>query len=124
MRNVPLLQRHYELSTQVPVYMAAGFAAFLLYMKVTAKEGNKYFELRNGEKYEIKDDAADYFYHLWKSNSAEKVASTVMQNEELWETDLAKFPGFLNAVQEKLNDYLADGVLKTIAKIETKKEFA
>ena len=80
--------------------------------------------MRNGGKYGIKDDAAEYFYQLWKNNSAEKVASTVMQNEELWETDLAKFPGFLNAVQEKLNDYLADGVLKTIAKIETKKEFA
>lgn len=101
--------------------MAAGFAAYLFYMKVTSKEGKKYFGLLSGEKYEI-DNSADYSYQLWKNNSAEKVASTVMQNEELWETDLTKLPGLLAAVQEKLNDYLTNGVLKTIARIETKKE--
>ncbi len=33
MRNMPLLQRHYELFDTVPVRMATGFAGMLLYMK-------------------------------------------------------------------------------------------
>jgi len=122
MRNVPLLQRYFELNTEPPVHMTAGFAAYLLYMKVTKKEGNKYFGIRNGEAYEIKDDSAEYFYQLWQNNDANTVAQTAMQNAELWETDLSKLPGFVQAVQEKLNEYQSQGVLKTIEQIEFKKE--
>jgi tagaturonate reductase len=122
MRNVPLLRRYFELFGEVPVHMAAGFAAYLLYMKATVMEGAKYYGSRNGERYEIKDDSAEYFYGLWQKNSPGKVAEIVMQNEELWETDLTKLPGLLAAVQEYLNEFLAGGVLSTIARIESKKE--
>jgi len=44
-----------------------------------------------------------------------------MQNEELWETDLTKLPGLLQAVQEQLNEFITEGVLNTISRIETKK---
>lgn len=47
-----------------------------------------------------------------------------MQNEELWETDLTRFPGMLTAVQEQLNEFLSRGVLSTIALIESKKAIA
>lgn len=122
MRNVPLLLRHYELNTDPPLHMAAGFAAFLLYMKVTHKEGGKYFGRRNGEPYEIKDDSAEYFYELWQQNDAAAVAGSVMSNEALWDTNLAALPGFLGAVQEMLAAYAAQGVLKTIEQLELKKE--
>lgn len=124
MRNLPLLQSHYEKKHTVPVHMAAGFAAYLLYMKVTKKEGNHYFGTRNGEAYEIKDDAAEYFYQAWKSADASKVAAQVMQDTGLWEADLTQLPGFTEAVQEKLAQYAAAGVLETIAQIEFKKETA
>jgi tagaturonate reductase len=124
MRNAPLLQRYFELNAEPPAHMTAGFAAFLLYMKVTRKEGNKYFGTRNGEEYEIKDDSAEYFYNLWQSNNAATVAQLAMQNTELWDTDLTQYPGFLQAVQEKLGDYQSQGVLKTIEQIELKKETA
>jgi len=121
MRNMPLLQRHYELNDTPPVHMATGFAGFLLYMKVTRKEGNKYFGERNGVEYEIKDDSADYFFHAWEKNTPAKLAEEVMQNEELWETDLTKLPGFLQTVQEQLQDMMTNGVLQTIAQLEAKK---
>jgi tagaturonate reductase len=124
MRNAPLLQRYFELNAEPPVHMTAGFAAFLLYMKITRKDGSKYFGTRNGEEYEIKDDSAEYFYNLWQSNNAATVAQLAMQNTELWDTDLTQYPGFLQAVQEKLGDYQSQGVLKTIEQIELKKETA
>ncbi len=49
------------------------------------------------------------------------MAEIVMQNEELWGIDLTKFPGFLQTVQEQLEEFLSAGVLNTIARIETKK---
>ena len=81
MRNVPLLQRHYELTDNPPMHMATGFAGFLLFMKATKKEGSKYFGDLNGKAYEIKDDSAAYFYNAWKDKSANEVAKEVMQDE-------------------------------------------
>jgi len=122
MRNVPLMLHHYELNDTPPMHMATGFAGFLLYMKVIRKDGNKYFGERNGVEYEIKDDSAEYFYNAWKDNSSPAaVAEAVMKDESLWDTDLTKLPGFLAAVQEQLQDMIANGVLQTIAQLETKK---
>jgi tagaturonate reductase len=124
MRNIPLLQRHYELYDTVPVHMATGFAGFLLYMKVVKSQNGKHFGERTGEFYEIKDDSAEYFQQVWKNNNPDKVAKIVMQNEELWGTDLTKLPGLLQTVQEQLNDFGSEGVLATISRIETKKVVA
>lgn len=124
MRNVPLLLHHYTLNDSPPLHMAAGFAGFLLYMKITRKADGKYFGEREGIEYEIKDDTAEYFYNSWSGKNANKVAEEVMQQETLWGTDLSKLPGFLQAVQEFLHEFLSKGVLKTIAQIENKKVVA
>jgi tagaturonate reductase len=121
MRNMPLLLRHYELFDTVPVHMSMGFAGLLLYMKAIKKSEGKYFGERNGQLYEINDDSAEYFFQTWQNNSSDKVAEIVMQNEELWETDLTKLPGLLHAVQEHLIEFISEGVLSTISRIETKK---
>jgi tagaturonate reductase len=122
MRNMPLLQRCYELNTIPPVHMASGFAGFLLFMKAIKKEGDKYYGERNGELYEIKDDAVDYFYTVWANNDPVKVVQEVMQNEELWEIDLTKLPGFQQVVLEQLQEIISHGVLNTISQLTAKKE--
>ncbi len=126
MRNVPLLLHHYDLNDAPPLHMATGFAGFLLYMKATRKDGKKYFGERKGpdgyrDEYEIKDDSAEYFYNAWNNNSAGKVVEEVMQNEELWDTDLTKLPGFMQTVKEQLQDMITNGVLQTISQLEAKK---
>jgi len=118
MRNIPLLLRHYQLQETPPVRMATGFAGFLLFMKAVRKDGGKYFGKRNGLEYEIKDDAAGYFYNIWENNSPEKVLQKVLQNEELWGTDLSSLPGFLPAVQQQLQEIMDHGALQAIAKLE------
>ncbi len=131
MRNIPLLLRHFELNDTLPIHMATGFAGYLLFMKATRKEGGKYFGIKNGsdpslppgnrEEYEIKDDSAPYFYNVWNNNS-DSLAEIVLKEEALWETDLTKLPGFLSAVQDQLRNIKTNGILKTIAQLETKKE--
>jgi tagaturonate reductase len=126
MRNMPLLQRHYELNSTVPMHMATGFAAYLLYMKVNKKAGTKYYGERKGpdgyrDEYEIKDDAAEYFYKVWNNSNATEAVAEIIANEELWEIDLTKLPGFLQAVQEQLKDMINNGVLATVEQLENKK---
>jgi len=118
MRNVPLLLCHYELNNSVPQYMATGFAAYLLYMKAVKKDGDKYFGDRDGEQYEIKDDAAAYFYELWQNNGANAVAEQVLKNESLWGTDLSHLQGFAEFVKTQLQNIIANGALQTVAALE------
>jgi tagaturonate reductase len=117
MRNLPLLQRHYQISSTAPIHMATGFAAFLLYMKITKKEGNKYYGQRDGVDYEVKDDSAEYFFNTWQNNTAETIAQAVMSNTALWDTDLTQLPHFLHTVNNQLQSFITNGVLSTIAKI-------
>ena len=121
MRNVPLLQRHYVLNSTAPLHMATGFAAFLLYMKITRRDGSKYYGERNTIEYEIKDDASAYFYEAWKNSSPDRLAEKVLSDENLWGTDLSLQPGFLQAVQELLRNMLAVGVLATVEQLVKRK---
>jgi tagaturonate reductase len=126
MRNMPLLEQHYKLSSEVPQHMATGFAAFLLYMKITRKEarpddlvgrGGKYFGERDGVEYEIKDDSAEYFYNAWQQRTAAEVAELVTNDTALWGLSLASLPGFLSFVQQQLNSMQQNGVLLTVNNI-------
>jgi tagaturonate reductase len=114
MRNMPLLEQHYKLSSDVPTHMATGFAAFLLYMKITRKDGGKYFGERDGVEYEIKDDSAEYFYNAWQQRTAPEVAELVTNDTALWGLNLAGLPGFLSFVQQQLNNMQQNGVLLTV----------
>lgn len=122
MRNVPLLLQHYAHNKTVPVCMATGFAAYLLYMKVVKEEGKRYFGERKGVAYEIKDDSAAYFHTLWQQHEAVEVAQIAMQNVSLWEADLSLLPGFLSAVQQNLADFQQHGVYETVAALTAAKE--
>lgn len=118
MRNVPLLQQHYKNSDNVPMYMATGFAAYLLYMKTVKAEGGVYYGNRNGEEYEIKDDAVVYFHNVWANATANDVVDTVLSNQELWGTSLAALPGFAAAVKTQLKAITENGALHTVAALE------
>lgn len=121
MRNVPLLLRHYELHTSAPMHMATGFAGYLLFMKAVRHADGKYYGERNGQYYEIRDDAAGYFHQAWNANDPAALAAEVLGNTELWETSLAALPGFLQAVQDQLLAMISNGVLNTIEQLTNKK---
>lgn len=111
MRNVPLLLKYYELKGNVPKFMAMGFAAYLLFLKVTEEIDGQYYGLRNGELYLIQDDAAAYFYKLWNENAADQVAQKVLANTSLWGEDLTTLPGFTETVTNFLVPYAGNNTI-------------
>ena len=121
LRNIPLLVNHYRKHTEVPVFMAVCFAGYLLFMRSVKKTGDTYFGERNGAEYEIKDDSAAYFYNAWHNLSGAELPKAILRDEALWDTDLTKLPGFLDAVQEALSDMLRYGVFETIKKLDSNK---
>lgn len=122
MRNLPLLLNYYKKYNTVPVYMATGFAAYLLFMKAVKKDGDKYFGEKDGELYEIKDDSAGYFYNLWNNADAGVIAKKVLQDESVWETDLTALPGFLEAVEIQLKNITEKGAMAAVNAVDAVNE--
>jgi tagaturonate reductase len=108
MRNIPTFFRYAEKFGTTPRLLAKGFAAYLLFMKAEKKDNDKYFGLRKGEYYPIQDDAAPYFYDLWKSPDLEKVVYSVAGNSKLWGTDLTKLPKFAELVKMDLEEQMSN----------------
>lgn len=110
MRMLPVLQRYYVLYNKVPEYIAAGFAAYLLFMKATKQQDGKYFGESNGKPYPINDEHAVWYYELWQQTDINKIVAETLQNKTLWDTDLSQLNGFADAVTAKLQLYIKEGV--------------
>jgi len=119
LRVVPLLLNHYKQSNTVPELMALGFAAFIRFMK-SEKTDDKYTGELNGEKYTITDSQAEYFYKAWLNNNVEKVVSVILEDKNLWNTDLYTLPGFKDAVVAYLNAIINKGAMQVLESRELK----
>ncbi|MGI4020759.1 MAG: tagaturonate reductase [Janthinobacterium lividum] len=120
MRVVPVLLNHYQKSDQIPYHIALGFAAYLAFMRVQKEEGGKYFGELNGKSYPITDDLAHFFYGLKNSIPADLWAHTILNNTDLWGTDLTLLPGFLATVQQNYEAINEQGVLNVIEQLAAK----
>jgi tagaturonate reductase len=103
MRNIPLLLRHYQNSSQVPECMALGFAAFLLFMKSTSVDGKTFTAINGAKNYPVQDEFASKLSAYWNDHGVDGVAAAVFADKSIWGTDLNKLTGFANAVNEQLH---------------------
>lgn len=104
-RVIPILYKYYEVFDTVPQYLARCFAAYLLFMKATKKEGDKYYGNFNGTDYHINCDQAAYFHELWRQDvDTNELVSNVLSNEELWGTDLTQLEEFSSTVATHLGN--------------------
>lgn len=113
MRMVQVLLRYAELYKSVPVNMALGFAAYLVFMKAVKADGDVFYGNFNGKDYPIKDPKAAYFFQQWKNYPVQEMVKNVLSNASLWNTDLTLIPGFALKVTEYVDDILKHGI-KTV----------
>lgn len=117
MRNMPLLINYFKIKNKLPLRMAAGFAAYILFMKPVLHKDESYFGMNNETAYKIDDDKAAYFYELWKENNADVVVKKVLSNAELWDADLTSLPGFCDAVNNFINAFMKGNFKDVIEKL-------
>jgi tagaturonate reductase len=122
MRNVPLLTEHYNRFNIVPQYMAIGFAAYLLFMKATSKDGDKYFGSNNGVSYHIQDEFAGYYFEVWQNGNIDEIVKSVLSNENLWSVDLYRLDGFAIAVTKYLKLFMENKFFEVIEGIGSKEK--
>ena len=114
MRNVYILQNHYETSQTPPPYMSLGFAAYILFMKSTENENGKYIGKLNGKEYTITDDFAPVLCAHWEDADASSVVDLVLKDVSLWDIDLSLFNGFAAAVTSNLESLIDNGFEATV----------
>jgi tagaturonate reductase len=110
MRNVPTISRYYQKFGEIPEKMTEGFAYYLLFMKAQKGDDEKYYGLRNGEKYPINDESVAYFAQMWQKvnpqnpESLTKFVREVCQNISLWGENLTKLKGFCEKLESVLRE--------------------
>ncbi len=99
MRNLPLLQQYSAALHTVPKYMAAGLAAYLLFMKSEPSGHDSYTGNAGGTTYPINDDKAGQLHYLWNTVDSGNFAATALSDVSLWGTAPAALPGLTETVQ-------------------------
>lgn len=121
MRCVPVLMKHYEKHDSPPELFVLGFAAYLYFMKGVIKRGNQYYGDLNGQSYLIQDEQAEIFYKRWAGLSTVGLVQEVLRDFAYWEEDMHSLPGFQQAVIDKLNLILNQGMKEAMQSIPVKK---
>jgi tagaturonate reductase len=124
MRIIPVLLKHYAGNENVPSLIALGFAAYILFMKSTTKRDDQFYGEINGEVYLIQDDQAENFYNRWTGLSTASLVKEVLTDTSYWGYDLNALPGFRQAVTDKLNLIIGNGIKETIEQTTSKKVYA
>ena len=99
-RNVQTIQKHYEKKDSAPRLMAAGFAAWILFMRSEKKDETRFAGNLHGIEYVVQDDFAEKYSALWAraGTDIQLLVNTVLEDSSFWGTNLAAFPGFAEAV--------------------------
>ncbi len=115
MRNLPLLQRHFQNSQQIPQRMALGIAAYLLFVRCNPVEG-KYTGVFKNSDYIVEDSHAAALSEAWQNADISTVVEKILGKESIWGVDLLLLPGFASAVRGFLHEMLDNGVEATFEK--------
>jgi tagaturonate reductase len=118
MRIVSLLTEYYKANQAVPKYMAAGLAAYILFMKPQELNEDKVYGNFNGTSYLIQDIQGATFETLYKSSdSTQDLVSKVLGNTDFWGTDLSELSGLTEAVSRNLDTLNSQGARYLIKEV-------
>jgi tagaturonate reductase len=114
LRAIPVLLHHFEKFQSLPENFTTSFAAYLLFMKATKEVGGQYYGMSNEKEYLINDEKAAYYFNLWSKYDVASLVNIVLQDVDMWDTDLTRLPGFDVEVIEKLKMMMTEGVPVTL----------
>ncbi len=124
MRTVPLIEKHYSLSNEVPERMALGFAAFIAFMRSAKTDETQYYGMNGERYYKINDDKAAILHAQWQPNDQQTMVNHILKDTSIFGTDLTRYPGFAEAVNSHLLSLRNQGAENTLQAIFAKKSVA
>lgn len=126
-RVLPSLLEYHAKFHKFPKNLCFSFAAYI-YLYKTDKVDKTYFYIKhNNEECKLQDDetAVNKLTTAWKLyqgdlTSANKVATTILADKELWNVDLTKYPELINAVANYLYEIDLKGTKEIMQSLLTK----
>jgi tagaturonate reductase len=116
-RAVPIVIQHFEKHGYVPDAICLGFAAYILFMR-GAQDGNGNFHGSYREKkYRITDDFAGKLSDKWETLNGLDLVRLVLEDQELWGTNLALLKGLTTRVGFFLDNLISYGAMYCIKSI-------
>lgn len=112
MRNIPLILAHYQKFDTPPKEMAKGFAAYLFFMRSEKKSDGTFHGVYGDKHYVIQDEYAGSLFEGWNAHP-DNPAQALLSDENLWGTDLTRLPGFLEAVESRLQEWIEHAALQS-----------
>lgn len=113
-RVVPVLLNYYKKYHQVPAHIALGFAAYLVFMRVSRASSNgQYFGVFEGKEYQITDDQGSYFQEKSGLPTAEYIQQ-VLADKGLWDSDLSLLPELIETITAQYKHIQSIGMQKTL----------
>ncbi|WGQ10348.1 tagaturonate reductase [Pedobacter gandavensis] len=117
-RVIPILLNYYKKYHQVPTNIALGFAAYLVFMRVSRASSNgQYFGAYQGREYQITDDQVAYFHEKSRLPQEEYVQQ-VLADAGLWGADLSGLPGLKETITEQYQLILTSGMKEALQQSE------
>lgn len=110
-RVMPSLKDYAKENGSVPKHLAFSLAAYIQFYATAQKDEGKVYGTREGEKYELQDDAfvLDFFMENG-TKEADELAKLVLQNTEMWGEDLTAVPGLESFVAAQLAQIRQNGM--------------
>jgi tagaturonate reductase len=106
MRCVPVILEYFRRFREVPKHMAAGFGAYVLFMRSEKNAQGQFVGKNCGKRYLIQDDKAAILHDKWQGGNLEAVVHAVLNDTFLWNTDLSVLPGFERAVLATVRKFM------------------
>jgi tagaturonate reductase len=117
-RVVPILLKHYELSQEPPALLSVGVAGYLIFMRACLKKDGKFYGEHKSEPYLLDDPSADL--HYVDGSDQTIPIRKILSNHNLWGVDLAKLPGFIQAVERNVIRLQQTDVLNVLSQTNSK----
>jgi tagaturonate reductase len=110
-RCLDSLLEYTERNGKFPEILCFGFAALIEFYKGKMEDGG-YYGVRDGEKYEIRDnaDVLSFFEKAWQEGD---VVKKVLANTDFWGKNLCEVNGLEQKVSAYLSDMEENGMRKT-----------
>ncbi|MBC7417743.1 MAG: tagaturonate reductase [Pedobacter sp.] len=116
MRNLPLIERYYTKENKVPKRSALGLAAYIVLMN-SKKDDQNYLAEVDGRKFKLQDESAEKLYKHWQNR--QNFVKSILSDESLWGTDLTHYPGFYEAVNQRVNQLRNKGAKAILNELNT-----
>lgn len=117
-RNVFIIKNFVEISEGIPIRMALGMAAHILFMKGAEGADGQYYGIANQAKYWINDNNAGFYCNAWKQKNLDTVVTNILENENIWQSNLALINDFKPAVLYWLKILIDSGAKTALAMVE------